>query len=260
MTTGIVLGAYPIPYAEQIALIKKHGFSAVFLSSGCRDIEQIVTLCTENGLSIESCHAPFNHINDIWYDTPEGERMLSELLAAVDECRDYGIPVLVVHLSSGENPPRVNDLGLSRFERLMAHADAYGVTVAFENQRMLGNISVAMETFPTAAFCWDCGHEYCFTDGKWDFMSLFGDRLSAIHIHDNRAEHNADDHRLPFDGEIEFNAVTSRLARAGYDKALMLEVFIGKNAAYLEMGAEGYYARAAAVARRLAEAVDAKRP
>ena len=130
MTTGIVLGAYPIPYAEQIALIKKHGFSAVFLSSGCRDIEQIVTLCAENGLNIESCHAPFDHINDIWYDTPEGERMLSSLLAAVDECRDYGIPVLVVHLSSGENPPRVNDLGLSRFEQLMTHADACGVTIA----------------------------------------------------------------------------------------------------------------------------------
>ena len=259
MTTGIVLGAYPIPYAEQIALIKKHGFSAVFLSSGCRDIEQIVTLCTENGLSIESCHAPFDHINDIWYDTPEGERMLSELLAAVDECRDYGIPVLVVHLSSGENPPRVNDLGLSRFEALMAHAAACGITIAYENQRMLGNLSVAMEAFPYAAFCWDNGHEACFTDGKWDYMSLFGERLAAIHIHDNRATHNADDHRLPGDGCIDFTSVTKRLAASGYENSLMLEVFAENNPAYMEMGAEAFYARAAAAARRLADATEAAR-
>ena len=260
MKIGMNLGAYPLPINEQLALIMKNGFCSVFLCSGCSEMPAIVEFCAREGLTIESCHAPFDHINDIWYDTPEGERMLSELLAAVDECRDYGIPVLVVHLSSGENPPRVNDLGLSRFEQLMTHADACGVTIAYENQRMLGNISVAMESFPTAAFCWDCGHEYCFTDGKWDYISLFGDRLAAIHIHDNRAEHNTDDHRLPFDGEIDFDSVTTRLAKAGYDKALMLEVFVGKNAAYLEMGAESYYARAAAVARRLAEAVEAKRP
>ena len=259
MTIGIVIGAYPIPYKVQISLIKKHGFSSVFCLSGCPDIEQIVALCHENELTIESCHAPFDHINDIWYDTPDGERMLSELLSAVDECKYYGIPVLVVHLSSGETPPLVNDLGLSRFARLMAHADAAGVTIAYENQRMLGNLSIALEAFPSAAFCWDNGHEACFTDGKWDFISLFGDRLVAIHIHDNRADHNADDHRIPFDGSIDFDSVTKHLAKTGYDKALMLEVFAGNSPAYTEMGAEAFYTRAAAAARRLADAVERQR-
>jgi sugar phosphate isomerase/epimerase len=260
MDIGINIDAYPIPVSEQLALIKKNGFSAVFCMSGHHAINEITDICAREGITIESCHAPFDHINDIWYDTEDGERMLDELLAAVNECRDYGIPVLVVHLSSGETPPRVCDLGISRFGRLMTHADACGVTVAFENQRMLGNISVAMESFPTAAFCWDCGHESCFTDGRWDFMSLFGDRLCAIHIHDNRATHNADDLRLPFDGEIDFDSVTERLARFGYAKAFMLEVFVGKNEAYRDMGPEAYYARAAAVARHLAETVDTKRP
>lgn len=259
MDIGININAYPISLSEQLRLIKQNGFSSVFCMSGQPEMNELAEACAHAGITIESCHAPFDHINDIWYETEDGECMLDELLSAVNECRDYGVPVLVVHLSSGEAPPRVCDLGLSRFERLMAHADACGVTIAFENQRMLGNISVAMESFPNAAFCWDCGHEACFTDGKWDFMSLFGDRLAAIHIHDNRTTHNADDHRLPFDGGIDFARVTERLARFGYEKALMLEVFVGKNEAYREMGAEAYYARAAAVARRLAEAVEAAR-
>ncbi|MBQ8350588.1 MAG: sugar phosphate isomerase/epimerase [Clostridia bacterium] len=259
MQIGINLDAFALPYEEQIALIKKYGFSSVFCVSDCKNMEQIATLCAQNSLTIESCHAPFDHINDIWYDTDDGERMLHELIAATDTCRDYGIPVLVVHLSSGEQPPRVGDLGLSRFEQLVAHADACGVTIAFENQRMLGNLSVALETFPTAAFCWDCGHEACFTDGKWDYMSLFGNRLAAIHIHDNRAEHNADDHRLPFDGKIDFAEVAKKLAKVGYEKALMLEVFAGNSPAYTEMGAEAYYARAAAAAKKIAAAVEAAR-
>lgn len=251
MQFGINIGAYPIPVAQQLSLIRQNGFSAVFCEADSGLLPTIAEPCAQYGLTIESCHAPFDHINDLWYETADGERMLDALLRSVDECADYGVPVLVTHLSSGENPPRVNDIGLSRLEALVQLADSRGVTIAFENQRMLGNLALALESFPTTAFCWDRGHEGCFTDGKWDFMALFGDRLAAIHLHDNAACHNKDDHRIPFDGTLDWRRPAAAIAQAGYEKALMLELFAENTPAYLTMGAEAYYARAAAAARRL---------
>lgn len=251
MQFGINIGAYPIPLAEQFFLIRQNGFSAVFCAAGSGLLPTVADQCAQYGLTLESGHAPFDHINDLWYETAEGERMLDELLRAVEECADHGVPTLVTHLSSGENPPRVNDIGFSRLETLVQLADSRGVTIAFENQRMLGNLALALEAFPTTAFCWDRGHEACFTDQKWDFMALFGDRLAAIHLHDNTACHNADDHRIPFDGTLDWRRPAAAIAGTGYDKALMLELFAANTPAYLTMGAAAYYARAAAAVHRL---------
>ena len=259
MNIGINIGAYPCSHEEQVALMQTYGFSATFCSSLHPQLAETVALCRRAGITVESCHAPWNGINHIWRNCPEGEDMITRLLASVDECAAHGIPVLVVHLSSGEHPPRVSDLGLSRFEQLMAQAKERGVTIAYENQRMLGNLSLAFEEFPDAAFCWDNGHEACFTDGKRDYMALFGDRLTAIHIHDNRATHDADDHRIPGDGCIDFAPVIQKLAKANYQKALMLELVAGHTPAYAEINADAFFARAAAAARRLADAVDAAR-
>lgn len=38
--------------------------------------------------------------------------MLSRLLESVDICKEYDIPVSVIHLSSNDNPPHINDIGI----------------------------------------------------------------------------------------------------------------------------------------------------
>ena len=44
-------------------------------------------------------------------------------------------------------------------------------------------------------------------DTRVGARELFGDRLCALHIHDNRCGVNTDDHLLPFDGSIDFEDV-----------------------------------------------------
>ena len=250
MKIGINMGAYPIAVDEQVRLMKKYGFEATFSIAGTASFEEELAVCEQNGIVHETVHAPFRRINDIWLDTPEGEAKLSSLLRAVDACEQHGISYLVVHLSSGQHPPRINPLGISRFAQLMTYAKEHGVTIAYENQRLLSNISLAFEEFADARFCFDTGHQACFTP-KIPFMTLFGDKTVAVHIHDNHAVFDSDEHLLPYDGTLKLEDAMRALAKTPYSGAIMLEVVATHTSYYKDTAAEEYYARAAAAAKRL---------
>ena len=247
------MGSYPTSVAEQVRLIKKYGFEAAFSLADSPTLEEEIEACKAAGIVHENLHAPFRRINDMWLDKPEGDAMLASLKRAVDSCQRHAIPTLVVHLSSGARPPRINPLGISRFEELMAHARAHDVRIAYENQRLLSNLALAFEEFPDAYFCYDTGHQWCFT-ANVKFLPIFGPRTIAIHVHDNHAIYNGDEHLLPYDGVIDLDAAMRDLAATPYDGAIMLEVVATHSPYYGETSADEYYARAAAAANKLREA------
>ncbi len=210
-------------YLREISAL---GFSTIFSGIRAPEVhEEIASLGAKYGIVYETLHAPFGHINDIWLDTADGDAMLDELITSVDRCVIAGAPIDVVHLSSGNNPPPITDIGRGRFARLVEYAAGKNVKIAFENQRKLANIAWAFETFndDVVGFCWDCGHEFCFTPGR-RYMPLFGDRLICTHIHDNTTEYNSDDHWLPFDGSCDFGYVAQEFRASEYTGSLMLEV------------------------------------
>ena len=258
MKLGICIHSYPGTLEEQVELMKQHGFETTFCMARNVNLPKIVALCQAAGIVIDSLHAPYKWINNMWEDSEDGELCLSELMKSVDECRQYGIPLLVVHLSSGLHPPRINTLGTERFERLTAYAEEKGVILAYENQRRLANLAMVFEEFPYASFCWDTGHEACFANGR-RYMPLFGHKLSYLHLHDNHGEFDQDEHRIPGDGSIDFDYVTSRIAETDYQGSIMLELAGGRHADYQEMGASAFYARAAKAARHLRDEIERKR-
>lgn len=245
-------------------IMKENGFETTF--SGCYPEEkkqaELRETVEKHGITFETLHAPFSHINDIWYDTEGGQQMTDELKMGVDRCVTAGAQILVVHLSSGLTPPPPTDLGRGRFIGLVDYAAKKGVNIAFENQRMLGNIGWAFEEFKNAGnvgFCWDCGHEYCFTPGR-SYMPLFGDRLICTHIHDNTCEFNIDRHLIPFDGNMPFDVIAKQIKDSGYKGSLMLETFPrydeGKYDSYQDLTLEQFVVRAAEAAKKLREMVD----
>ena len=240
-------------YVRQIASL---GFTATFTGAEKSDARQaeLADLFAKYGVTYETLHAPFGHINDIWLDCEGGEGMAKELTDCIDRCVAGGAPIAVMHLSSGLTPPTITDLGRARWDHIVNYAVQKGVRIAFENQRKLANLAWAMESFPDQGFCWDCGHEACFTPGR-QYMPLFGDRLICTHIHDNSGKFNADDHLIPFEGAVDFDRFARQIRESGYRGSLMLEV-CGSKKKYPELTVEEYLTRSADAVKRLRSMVD----
>ena len=232
--------------------IKKAGFDCLMFGWYKRDkITALSDMAKSIGLFPEIIHAPFlnivgkANINSMWLEGEEGEAVLEELRETVSVAGDNGIPYVVVHLSSGNNAPCVNDIGADRFDRLIEHACSQNVTLAFENQRKLANIAFIMEKYidcKYVGFCWDNGHEACFTNGR-EYMPLFGDKLVCTHIHDNFAQEEGDDHLIPFDGRLDFNRYAEHIKKSGYTGTLLLETVMSCGN-YSDMTAEQFLSKA----------------
>jgi len=141
----------------------------------------------------------------------------------VDDCVAYAIPTMIVHLSSGNNPPQINPFGFDRIKRLAEKADKYGINVALENLRnseSLGYILGKIDS-PHIGFCYDSGHHHC-RNPKEDLLPKYGSRLMALHLHDN--DGTDDQHLLPFDGTIDWTKTMQNICQTSYSGVIALEV------------------------------------
>ena len=259
---GINLGSYVgIPALDQIEYIKSAGFDSAFTDFNGYEKNAVYSEKLEKaGLAYETIHAPFKGINNMWFAGEDGDAMLAELNSCVDTAAALDVPTVIIHLSSGEKAPLINDIGFDRFARLVDRAGEAGVKLAFENQRKLANIAYIFERYadaPQVGFCWDCGHESCFTLGKRDYMSLFGNRLIALHLHDNCGEFERDQHMMPFHANIDFNHVAKKIRNSGFEGTLMLETIMGNSNRYDGYSPERFFADAYEAASKLRDLVDA---
>ena len=69
--------------------------------------------------------------------------------------------------------------------------------------------------------CLDIGHWHIVAGDDLSILERHGDRLIATHIHDNFGV--TDDHLLPFNGRIDWNAVTAAIAATPCDMPLDFE-------------------------------------
>lgn len=240
---------FPLPKA--LKAIKENGFTHVFLDSFTEaagaPFDEAAPAIKEAGLIIDFCHGPFHGINAIYEDNQAGEDYYKYLWENIDKCAKYDIPGIIFHLSSGETPPRLNDLGFSRFCALFEHGRECGVRIHFENIRTLANLASILEGIPDAGFCWDVGHEACFAWGL-QYMPLFGKRLSALHLHDNHGIHDGDDHMIPYDACLDYERIANQIAASPFNGTVMLEVFNGH---YPDLSPEEFFVRAGKAAQRL---------
>jgi sugar phosphate isomerase/epimerase len=218
---------YVTPYQERYQLIRKAGFDGVLLwwsdERGNADYKQNAELARHEGLFVENIHTSFDSINDLWLDSLKGNEITEYLLQCVDDCNQYEIPTMIVHVTDGENPPKVNTLGINRIRRITERAEQKGVNVALENLRNIENLGIVFDTVKSSrlGFCFDSGHHNC-RSKNIDLLTLYGDKLMAVHLHDN--DESADQHRLPFDGTIDWDAVMKKLTLINYKEPTALEI------------------------------------
>ena len=204
--------------------LKEHGVKRTFLRSEMEDFDNVMSLLNESEIICETLHAPYDTINDMWCkDEEKGNAVLTRLKNAVDRCVKYEIPIVVVHVSSGRPMPVITEEGIRRYQWLFEYAEERGIQIALENLRFFENLDYFFDNYDFPRFCWDNGHEVCFTPGA-DCLKKYKDRMIALHINDNRCDYDADDHIIPLEGNIDFDNVAKRLAQSGYDGTLMLEI------------------------------------
>ena len=97
--------SYAAPMPDVIHLLHRAGFDAVSpLWQRDSDLKSIVNAATGCGLTIQSLHGPFRGVTGMWgRDKASSSPILQDLLCAISDCAEYGIPIMVVHPWSGFN-------------------------------------------------------------------------------------------------------------------------------------------------------------
>lgn len=239
---------YDLPIEQRYHLIKAAGFNGVMLwwseGFGRGDYQRGPEFVRNAGLFIENIHTPIQNQNDLWLDNQDGEALTACYLQCVDDCAQWNIPTMVVHLPEDTYSP--NTLGLERIWRIAEKAERLDVNVALENLKNFNNLSfiLAQVDSPRIGFCYDCGHHYRYYP-EMDLLSIYGSRMMAMHLHDNYGEAM---HRLPFDGTVDWPMAMRNVAMAGYTGATAIEAM---NWDYLALSAEGFLKKAFECGQRL---------
>ena len=217
---------------ETLKLMHDVGFNCYMMDHIIlEEAKPIVEAGTALGMTCESIHAPFKGINDMWQYGLNYLTVFKGIKTTIDTAAALNIPCVVIHVSSGWKAPQVNDLGLSRYDEIVNYAVEKGVKLAFENLRKIGNLACLVdryENFDHVGFCYDFGHEHCYTETvRW--MDIFRGKLLTTHIHDNfgRPEDpkgDGDVHLMPFEGNVDYERCIADLDKYNYEGALVLEL------------------------------------
>lgn len=261
----------PMSLCDQIRLYKATGFEAFFAYwEENMDVSALKKIADEEGMIFQSLHAPSGDpARHLWYESEKTPAVIEMLKKCLRDCAENNIPIMVLHSFYGFDLHTPNETGLKNYGVLVEEARKLGVKIALENLEGEEYLSALLNHFAddeTVGFCWDSGHESCYTHRDLLSEPNHGSKLIATHLNDNLGarDYNGertgldDIHLMPFDGIIDWNDAARRLNKCGYDDILMFEIKpksqIGRheNDPYTQMSPEQFvtqtYMRACRVA------------
>lgn len=225
-----------VPEINQLDYIKAAGFDGVFFDWE-RDCDRTAEYrkATDLGLMIQSLHAPFYGMDDIFHDE-EGalaDKMLNDIIGTIDSCADIGSDLVICHAVIGMDNHSPNDLGIKRLGKVIEYADKKNIRIAFENTEGIEYLQKILDAYgylPHIGFCFDSGHELCYNEAE-DTLARFGKYLFSTHLNDNMGRTGDeitfydDSHLLPLDhGIADWQGIADRLHRCGFEGPLTFEL------------------------------------
>jgi sugar phosphate isomerase/epimerase len=197
----------------------------------------------EAGLVLHGVHAPIGEAftSGRWgkpltlasADPETRTRALDEAERALQIARRIPFGVLVTHIglpASQQPSPTDNSRDAARrsVEALHRLAEPLGVTIALEvipnELSRAGSLVHFIEEVIDATgvgICLDFGHAHMAGD-LVDAIETVAEHLVTTHVHDNRGR--TDDHLMPFEGTIDWQAALTGIQKVGYEGTFLLEV------------------------------------
>jgi sugar phosphate isomerase/epimerase len=235
---------------DQLAQIASYGFDAIELFAtrshfdyhDSAAVAQLAQWLSETGLTLESVHAPITDrfgVGDKWaatYSTALADNAgrqlaVKEAEAALHIAKQLPFKTLVVHLgtpASKNNPGDNSRAAAARSaDEICRIAEPLGVRVALEvipNPISTPAALVAMLDgleASHAGICMDFGHAFLGGDVP-DAIETAAEHLIATHVHDNHGR--ADDHLVPYQGSIDWDAVLVTMQKIGYEGTYLMEL------------------------------------
>ncbi len=265
MAKNYTLGIAPVggglSVSDNLRMIADIGWDGFFVDWYAPMTEEWANVAAKEGLFFQSIHSPFSgdyKVSRMWREGEEGVRVTNGLIACVEDCARFDIPIMVIHPFIGFTEHTPTQIGLDNYRRVVEAAVKHGVTLGFENVEGEEYLAAIMKEFwnvPQCAFCFDTGHEQCYNEGK-DMLALYGDKLCHTHFNDNLGVYDPnltwenDLHLMMGDGIVDFAGVMSRIEKTPFEGLLNCELTLnskpGRNdhEKYKAMGLENFYATA----------------
>jgi sugar phosphate isomerase/epimerase len=229
---------YSIPIDQQLAQIAKTPFKSISLGgdpnhSGYLTAQgrfRLAGLAEEQGIAIDSLHAPYRVKHDISYSDSES-RMASvcRIALAMSAAVELGAKTVILHLQSFPVKTGIQDVDslLRSLEALVETAENMQIRLAAENlPGEVANLFLhrALAEFKSDhfGFCYDSSHDQLGPGKPYEILEEFADRLFAVHLSDN--DGLEDRHWIPFTGIVDWERVCYILHEARYSHPLLLEV------------------------------------
>lgn len=205
------------------------------------------------GVKVAQMHAPF----PIWHenDKETTDYLIKVLDKVCAVCQYIGCPMLIVHPHNATDKNERISANLEMYEKLIPSAKRYGVTICLENllamdgDDIVGGVCSSakeavylIDTLNQKAgekifgFCFDVGHANASSIDMRQFLNELGDRVTALHIHDNNGKSDA--HLIPYtqirdqwgvELGVDWESFIAGLKDIGYNGALMFETFRATN-------------------------------
>lgn len=236
---------------DHLIQIASYGFESVELFAtrshfDYRDENAVLTLAAwlaDAGLTLHSVHAPITDrfgAGDVWApvfstavtDSARRQAAVQETHAALQIAHRIPFGFLVVHLGTpdAKNHPGDNNRGAATrsAEEICRLAEPLHVRVALEVIPNALSTPASLSTMierdldsPVAGICLDFGHAFLGGDVA-DAIENVSEHLFATHVHDNHRR--ADDHLVPYQGAIDWDAALMSMQKVGYDGTYVMEL------------------------------------
>lgn len=214
------------------------------------EIDRIAGLLDELGLRLLDLHGSAGRKHD-WSSRWRGKRRAGVELVKnrIAMAARLGADVVIMHVPEDPacGPVRKS---LDELEPLCRDRN---VRIAIENTNNHDAVRAMLADYAGdyVGLCYDSGHGNM-RDGGLAFLNDLGDRLIAVHLHDN--DGSADLHNLPFTGTTDWSRLAGLIATSAYDKCISMESNMRHESGYADEAA--FLADAVKAGARLAAMID----